>query len=273
MRENIGRDRVEIHDKHYRDVYNAILNLDRTRLDEIESYLNYRYTEQNKRLQKELDSDPTASEDYIKNEYRKHKMHLISRRTIQRCIKENRKIKRDGWHFFIDKEAQFEIRYQYPAEFGQSLYTDFVAIRSPDELQLNPPKSMEFYMNNLITRMGMFMTMIFLEAAKPFKDKSLSHRERSELVSYWINGAIPIETMYRNLMTLLTYYDSFNPLNQNKSRSGSEGHVSISTNELDEIFIKRAYTVIRNIYPELYEEWTDLLNWKKDKSGIRGKIS
>ena len=57
-------------------------------------------------------------------------------------------------------------------------------------------ESIQKSMSELIRRFGALIIFNFIEAVRPFKDKSMGLRERSELIDYWAKSALDLQTMF-----------------------------------------------------------------------------
>ena len=68
---------------------------------------------------------------------------------------------------------------------------------------------------------------------RPFEDKSLSLRDRADLVTYWVKNALPVDEMFLTFRTLAT-----------------QNHI---TGELDGTGIKQSLNAFEKAYPDLYK--------------------
>ena len=57
----------------------------------------------------------------MEKQIQQNKKHTMSKRTIERCIKEDPRIVKDGQYYYINDEARFERRYQRPEMFGEDM--------------------------------------------------------------------------------------------------------------------------------------------------------
>jgi hypothetical protein len=194
----------------------------------------------------------------------------ISVRTIQRCIASDPRIKQDGWYYSIDDKARFENRYMTPKLFGGFLFSEFMRsliIRQPlfSEMGSLPQEKLlellESRVKEMVNRFGVFMIFTFLEAVKPFRDKSMTQRDRNDLVDYWAMNAVPLAEMFMNFRMVLHNFksplypqaDTSNPLD--KSRA-----------EMLEGIIEKVHTIMKDNYPDTYDELANIaenkVKWK-----------
>ena len=112
MRRSIGNDRIKEKNQHKQDVYDALYSLEtiinigkKARVKDIWWWLDERTKQENKN---------------IKNG--KDKKETLSIRTIERCLKDDHRIVKDGWCYYIDYEARLESRYLRPECFGHDMF-------------------------------------------------------------------------------------------------------------------------------------------------------
>ena len=163
----------------------------------------------------------------MEKQIQQNKKHTMSKRTIERCIKEDPRILKDGQYHYINDEARFERRYQRPEFFGEEMrhalfQGNYFTSPSVDRL-----------MHEFIRKWGALMMFIFIEAVRPFEDKSLSLRDRADLVRYWVKNALPLDEMFLTFQTL-----------------GSQNHL---TGEMEESDIKQIHNAFEKTYPDLYK--------------------
>jgi hypothetical protein len=266
--------------QHTADIYDAIWRLGRPTIREVHSYLSDRYKQYNTKVQSNAESEyKTASDEAYRERMigryiKRNAIIPISVRTIQRIIKKDNRIQRDGRHYFVNRKKQFETRYQEPKKFGDFVYMDFMDKSWPDisrdKLSGNESEAdrrwLEFHMREMMTRLGVFMTMMFIEASKPFKDKTLNEWDRKALVDYWIQNAIPIDSMFRNVLHIMNHF---------RIRLGKdmfEDREGLAHYELDQKSITKLNSMIKRIHPQLYEEWINSVDKNKQQFGIRGKV-
>jgi hypothetical protein len=253
---NIGNIRVNLKDEHIQDVYVSVHRLRKAKITDVYKYL-------------------------------KEKDKTISIRTIQRCIAADPRIRQDGWYYSINDESRFEKRYITPKIFGGWLYDEFMhnfLVQGPSfsEMRLFSDNKLvellESRLKEMRDRFGIFMIFVFLEALKPFKDKSMTQRDRNDLVDYWAMNALPLETMFLNFrMTLHNFQSTLHP------KKGSNLHPNLedkSRSEMAERLIEKVQTIMKKNYPEMYNELLGIverLDWQtlEDEDGkrllVRGK--
>jgi len=185
MRRSIGNDRIKEKREHIQDVYDALYSLEtiinigkKARVKDIWWWLDEHTQQENKNIK--LD---------------KNKKETITIRTIERCLKDDPRIVKDGWYYHIDYEARLESRYLRPEWFGHDMFFAVMGGFRPE----SPEKSM----SELIRRFGALIIFNFIEAVRPFKDKSMNLRERSELIDHWAKKALDLQTMFSIFMMTL----------------------------------------------------------------------
>lgn len=219
--------------QHSRDIYNAILNLGKPTVKEIEQYVNSQYEQENQRLRQ---GNRNGGKYWI------DKLKLpIGLRTIQRCIKKHPKIKRDGWRYFIDPEAISEKRYLQPDRFGHSMYNGIFgwAESFPSSLENRRPWPDYLKLRWRIIELGVFLVYSFIEAARPLRDQLTNPEEIQHEVNYWVKNCIPVETMFRDVVRIF----------EGKKIKGNGSRFQ----ELDEKSVKDAFETLEKAYPEYYK--------------------
>lgn len=233
----IGKVRIDLKHEHIHDIYRAVHFLRRAKIKDIYEFL-------------------------------KKNNKVISIRTIQRCIASDPRIKQDGWYYFINDEARFENRYITPKIYGGYLYDEFMynlLVQHPwfsGMLHLPKDELMELLdsrVKDMINRFGIFITFTFLEALRPFKDKSMTQRDRNDLVDYWVMNAVPLSKMFMDFRVVL--HNFLSPLHM-KSQTGPE----VSRSEMPDSLIEKVQTIMKNNYPKTYNELANIpengLDWQ-----------
>jgi hypothetical protein len=192
--------------------------------------------------------------DDMQKEIRKKKsaVKTVSERTIERCIKQDSRLSNEGWYYFIDDRTRFEKRYLDPHEFGieahdELMYGDF---QIPSTVKTENER-LEFEMKERVRRIGTFMVFLFLEAARPFEDKSMDIFERDKLVHYWVRNVIPIDRMYGDfLLTFDQWHRNLHKMGfaeaQRLTRQRQETG-SLSSMEMDKDSIRNAVQIMRKL--------------------------
>ena len=247
--------RINLKDEHIQDVYITVHLLRKAKIRDVHKYL-------------------------------KEKNITISIRTIQRCIAADPRIRQEGWYYFVNDVSRFEKRYLTPKIFGGWLYNEFMhdlLVQRPwfSEMRvLSDNKLVELLESRLKEmgdRFGIFMIFVFLEALKPFKDKSMTQRDRNDLVDYWAMNVLPLETMFLNFrMILHNFQSTLRPKNEENLLP----NLQQSRSEMAERIIEKVQTIMKKNYPEMYSQLigtVERLQWQAlgDEGGdrllIRGK--
>ena len=267
----------------------------KVKMKEIWEFLNMRAKEK----QNKIASDGWAyyrsgRYDGTKNEMReqirrqKNEIKTIAKRTIQRCLKEDSRIKNEGYYYFIEDKTRYERRYILPSELGYAVFDGASGWESrPDRSHqskrlLSETEKLELEMKDMIHRFGFFMVFMFLEAAKPFEDKSMSLGERHELVDYWVQNAIPINDMYNEF---LTTFDKWHMMAEKLGAEWAHENIdrSRATNEMDSDSVKDTHELLKKANPALYKILTEIMDgdypggWNPVKEGgvidLHAKVS
>ena len=275
VNQDIGRKRTEIGHDNMEDVFNAIRELSihrekpKVRLEDIRNYLDKKTDYENKELVSVMtgiyESGRTNwTREDLKEAIRRKKKKTISYRTIQRCITNNPRIKKQGWYYFIDDEARFEKRYLNPSLEGRHLYKEF-RNNSYHYDEPNAKATIENEMKHLVTEIGFFMVYSLIDACRPFRDKSMSLDDREDLVRYWIQNSIPVLTMLDEFLYL--FKPNHNPWAKYSPTWDDEGRKKgLSVLEMDDETIKNVLTMLQEEYPTQFKimaESTDLHGVKR----------
>ena len=277
--QDIGKHRTEIGHDNRRDVFNAIRELSisdakpKVRLEDIIKYLEKQTDLENENMMKIMTGIYQSgfknwTRAHLDEVIRREKKKTISRRTIQRCIDNDPRIKKEGWYFFIDDEARFEKRYDLNIEdTGRILYGHFRSVMYDYHYEkLNHDKARSEYkmqcpieeVRNIVTEMGFFLVYSLIEACKPFRDKSLSIDEREDLVKFWIKKWVPIIGHQEHKGMLEEFFELFNPYDSEQLRK--EG---LSNFEIDEAVPQSVTKLLAKAYPDCYKYMHMLeLQWK-----------
>ena len=234
MRHDIGDERKELKSIHQQEVYDAVFNLGKkVRRNDIWMYLDQQTKEWNHNIRIKARSIYESqvynwTKGDMENEIRNEQKRTINPRTISRCLKAEPRITKEGSYYYISDEVRFERKYQRPSRFGMDmftelLYTDF------------KPGSLEHETNEFIRRWGALIMFNFIEAVRPFEDKSMTLRDRSRLVRYWARNSLPIDQMFSHFQIL---------------SSTERDH---ATGEWDEQSIKQLLDAFKKTYPDLYK--------------------
>lgn len=262
VNQDIGRHRTEIGHDNREDVFNAIRALmlgsreegkPRVRLEDIKKYLDEKTDFKNK----EMVSVATAIYESefkhwtradLNDVIRSKKKKSISYRTIQRCITNDPRIKKQGWYYFIDDEARFERRYLDPSSEGTTIYREFRENMAKSRGFRKEP--IENEVKNLVTEIGVFMVYTLIDACRPFRDKSLTVDDREDLVRYWIKNSIPV--MYMLEEFLCRFKPDYNQFEWDEARKKD-----LSILEMDEESIQKTLTLLQKQYPKEFRIITD----------------
>lgn len=181
----------------------------------------------------------------------------LSRRTIQRCIEGDPRIIKNKKHYSIDQDTRLETRYLDPKDFGNLIHKEVVLSRHF--------RNDDTSIKNMVELFGVIMIYLFIEASRPFQDKlkgknkSMSNRDREDLVQYWANNAIPIGQMFYAFTMVFNWKapdrrilgDKLVP---RKSYDDPPG-------EMEQSQIDKCLRMLEHSYPDVYK---DLVN-AKDK--------
>ena len=170
----------------------------------------------------------------------------MHKRTIERCIKDDPRILKDGSYYYINDKARFERRYQRPDLFGEDMHYELFRER---DFKL---PSLDRQFDDFIRKWGALIMFIFIEAVRPFEDKSLTLRDRSDLVGYWAKNALPINEMWNHFRIL-----------------GSD-HINHYTSEMEESRIKDLLNAFEKTYPDLYKILMQARNEQAVSPGMIG---
>jgi len=174
-------------------------------------------------------------DEYIKKNI-KTSMHI---RTIQRHLKEDQRIVKDGRYYLIHNNARFEVRYLKPDTFGFDILREMGFILKDNSKRNGFEKNVK----ECITSFGAFVFFIFIEAVRPFEDPSvISPFERNDLVEYWARNAIPVNRMFQKFRIAFAY-DDYDDITKVKN---------LPTIEFSRAKIRRLLRIMKKLYPELY---------------------
>ena len=252
---DFGLERIILGQDNKEDVFNAIRNIGienpkktMVRLEDIEKELEEQTQHYNKYILKVIHNRAHYTEEDIVKAFEKEKLITISRHTIQNCIKRDHRIKKQGWHFYIDNEARFEKRYLNPEEFGLIMFEKFdqemcnkKSIENYNKYhahgkKLEQRESLRMQMKGMVETFGVFLVYSFIEAAKPFKDLSLDVAERQDLGHYWIKNCIPLYDMF-------TSFKGFDP--------NAKADETKPDNEMDDESIQNVTSILEECYPDM----------------------
>jgi hypothetical protein len=283
----IGRKRIDTGQENKDAVYNAVRNLTSSdprtkgvKLEDIWKNLDERTRWENKQIEQKInDIYENGSRSWtpsdMKEALRREEKKTITIRTIQNCIKKDRRIKKDGWYFYIDNEARFEKRYLNPSRFGLYLYRGFFnEVESRDfnrharlKKTLTQSELLEVNTKDLIVRLGFFLIFSLIEAAKPFKDKSMDVKEREDLVRYWIEKAMPISEIF--------YVDFLGMFDKRKRSKDVNVRMKVDRtkpiSEMDEASIQEALTMLEHAHPDLYKSMIEAYNEENPYTSVIGQ--
>jgi hypothetical protein len=190
----------------------------------------------------------------------------LSIKTIQRCIKDDDRIIKNKRYYSIDEQARFETRYRDPKKFGLQVYKDACKFLGR-EVDYDPTT-----FKNLSSIFGAVIMFVFIESSRPFtdkvkpkpKDKGLmsrrryGYKHRRDLVDYWANNAIPIELMFRDFTNIFTR--KMSEIMRHKPPIVAKD-TELPDNEMtDENQVNECLKMLKDSYPEIYEELMDSRN-------------
>jgi hypothetical protein len=296
--QDIVHERIEIGHKNIEDVYNAIHALTirssdpkpKVRLEDIWNYLEEKTVRLNNEIKgtsKAIYESGIGTRADLNEAIKRKTKKTISIRTIQRCIDNDPRIKKEGWYFYIDDKARFEKRYLHPTLEGRLLYKEFRENMSNYYDGLGGNKSSKaIEMRHLVTEIGFFMVYGLIDACRPFRDKSLSLDEREDLVRYWIQNSIPILPMLTDFLEYFKpdYFPSHEQMmadihepdkvKAGKRRERERKEKDLSQLEMDEQSIENAFSMLEDEYPTQYKIIGDCtfsgktmspFNWKEER--------
>ena len=83
-------------------------------------------------------------------------------------------------------------------EFGRTLYRRYLGEPIGEITTGLPSEDLQTSLEKMITKLGVFLIFSFIEASRPFKDKSMNLHDREDLVQYWIqNCSLYVECYMR----------------------------------------------------------------------------
>ena len=221
-------------------VFDALLALgELSTAREIREYLDSKTQEINKEIElkakKMFENDELHSPKDVKNYISNRKRKTMSIRTIERRIREDKRIRKKYDRYYVADKARDEIKYLNARILGNELLKN-LSIQSYTKL------TVEQYISELVQRFGALVVYSFIEGARPFEDNSLNAYERDRLVESWIQNAIPIQAMY-------TYFHAIFS-NRNIEEYDPETE---SMDELDNENIMTLVKALKKKYPYIYE--------------------
>jgi hypothetical protein len=209
---------------------------------EIWNYLDSRTSQVNKRIeleaQEKFENDELHSRKEMEYYISSNKKETISIRTIQRCIKKDKRIKNENDRYYVTDDARNETKYIDARVFGNEV---FGMLKVP--IANGTTSTVEQILLELVQAYGAFVIYAFIEAARPFEDDSLDPYERDMLAESWIQNAIPIEGMFTSFHAKFTdkQHRNYDPETE-------------SLNELDNETIKRLTQALKKKYPVFYKD-------------------
>lgn len=190
------------------------------------------------------------------NYIRKNWNHTLSERTIQRCLDEDKRIIKSGWHYSIDEKWRYETRYQDAREFGLKLYDAVIGRACFDK------ENVGTFMPEFIRRIGAIIVFIFIEASRPFKDDSMKPNDMDDLVEYWTKNAVPIPSM------LLAFRTVFNwVLRDKRVREGKTSLTGRSWSQMEQSQVSECLRMLENSCPDIYKDLASYKDVDKLKLG------
>ena len=251
---DLGKAKQQEKREHCQRVYDAIISLqNKAKTKDIKKWIDSINKLKNETV--ELEAYRMSNDRYNvwtkkdKEEFLKQNWsHSLSERTIERCIKNDSRIVKNGWYYSVDEDARFETRYMDPITFGQKVFDDVVG-KQP----FNPNQISERDMSEMIQRFGVLIMFIFIQASRPFEDNSNTVSDRDVLVEYWAKKAIPLDRMF-GVFSLV-----FN-MSLAKLRNIKLDWKNRSKNEMTQSQLDECLGMLERSYPELYN---DLASYKR----------
>lgn len=251
---NIGEESTELRRQHKQEVYEALLDLrKKVKIKEIWLRLDLKTSVINQQTEDKIRAIYNSKvynwtrKDMLK-EIQQNKKKTIAKRTVERCIKEDPRILKDGPYYYIDDKTRFERRYQRPEFFGRDLLHELVG-----KMSIPPTISLEECTSDLIRRFGAIVVFAFIEASRPFEDKALSLRDRGHLVHYWAQNAVPLYQMFNYFQAIL-----------------GNDKIHIPTSEIEKPRINEILKALENSNPDLYKDLL-LVRREQPQVGPEGK--
>jgi hypothetical protein len=174
----------------------------------------------------------------IKKRFRK----TISLRTIQRHLKDDKRIIKNGRYYSIHDVARFEVRNLYPEAFGSHFFGPIFNFG----LKYNKTSiGLESNLKEFIIRCGILLIYNFIEASRPFKDPSMSIREKKDLIEHWAIHGISIIEMF----------DMFQVMFQEDGNNKE-----LSTYEISDNNIGRLLGAMEKLFPKIYQTLIEARN-------------
>ena len=195
--------------------------------------------------------DSHGKEEYIL----KRKKKPPSQKTIERCINEDPRIEEDGSKYFISDTKRFEYEFEPisfdPHEFGLAIYDAIFGSSKRFPMEERSDSYYKKELNDFVIKIGCFIIFAMIEAAKPFRYKSLSPREGEDLVYYWLTNIIPVSEIFS------TFRFRFD-----EPKGSHNWKTPIS--EIKEPIINQLMNAMQELYPNIYNRY---ILGKRNSSG------
>ena len=200
-------------EKNCQKIYDIIVTSGKVTTKFIKEYLDDRTDVHNRIIEREAEAEGERRynhgdftsidrENFIKKSINEKRKYTISVRTIQRCLQNDSRIIKKGKYYTVDEETRFETRYRNPQRFGY-----FIS----DEVIYNKGYGYDkTAMEKMINIFGAITLFVFIEAAKPFKDKfnfenkKNGFLDRRDYIKYWALNAIPLKSMFEAFTLVFT---------------------------------------------------------------------
>ena len=176
---------------------------------------------------------------YIK----RHSINPLSKRTIERCVSKlvaKEQVEKDRDTYFISDAFRFGKDSVYPEHFRRFMYAYILS--NGFNFQ---DKSQEYKVMELVRRFGVLLMFCFIEASRPTRQKTMSIRDREDLVSYRIKKSISLRDMYDIFFAVFGYWSHFH--------DWSKGPMT----EMKEYRIRDLLRIMKRSYPDLYSNFIE----------------
>ncbi len=250
MTRDIGKIRKEMNVKNRQEVYKAVSNLNqKVKLRDIMIQLDKQTEHDNIEMAwkeyKKYEEGYYNSDTEMKKAIKRKLRHTVSEKTVQRCIASDPRIESDGRKYFVTLKARFESHYLEPEYFGSQMIFEIIG-------KLNTPKTLEGKIKHFVLRFGAFIIFNFIEAVRPFKDDSLSVKEKEDLVAHWARTAVPLDYMFQ------LFQGTFD-VRRRQKHDWKTPFSEMKDERIDQILV-----AFQKTFPEIYK---DLLRGRKETFG------
>ena len=251
----IGQYKIDLGKENKNNVFNTLYHSElKLSTREICDIINYLTKKDIKKIELDAQAEYEAGEisrDQKNKILKNAKKPNINLRTVQRIVKYDSRIEKEGDKYFISSSIT-DPRFLNPLEFGKTIYDAIIG--SAKEIP-EDKRDDQYYIKELtefIKKIGCFITFMLIEAALPFNDQTITIKQREDLVYYWIRNSIPLEYFFS------TFHSKFDvPKHRHDWKT--------PFSEIKQPIIDKLLKSLQDLYPTIYERYA------KGKKGIQGK--